>query len=483
MRRHARARSRVRRRPVAVALVTLILLLVACTDGGDGTSATGPLDAETASPQAPSIPRPEVPQDQGDEDEDQAAPAPQIRVGEAVLVHLEGPVTSADATDVVIRTEQGLEVDRFRLPGAVEVHGGNVGSWALIVTAAGQWARYSASTGQLSLLTFDGDPPVGAPELQGRVALWDDPQRPWLLRLDTGRATSLRQQVGEGGAEIGATSDGSHVLVRSERDHLISTEDGGVRALPVQSTVALAPDAIVSTAPGVEGADVYLEALDGSGRRIVGTVPAIGAPVVLADGRVLVLGSSSAVVGTDGTVTELPAAPGATAPVLAADGVRVLAASPDRLYLADPDAGTVTPVPDSAGHVVHRAGPQTVFWTHSSDSGSPGVFVVDPSTAQVTRLLEDQATGEITAMSADGLHVVLRIGEGGDAAALVGADGEVRVLREGAESVRAALHPDGVTVGLGVLDSFARSLLIGPADGPEVEIPTGRSPVWVLTGR
>ncbi|HUG86616.1 MAG TPA: hypothetical protein VMM13_18755, partial [Euzebya sp.] len=353
-------------------------------------------------------------------------------------------------------------------------------------TSTGQWARYDAISGELTVLTFEGDPPRRAPRVQGALAWWDEPERPWLVRLDTGRTRSLRDQMVEGGRVVAATPSGDHLLVAGDGDHVISTGDGAVRTLPPQSSVTLSTDGrrLASIAPATAGADVYLENIDGSARRLIATVPDDGLPVPLEDGRVLVLGTASRIIQTDGTLTDLPPVPGAARPVVAADGRRVMVLGEQGLVLVDPDAATADVLADSLGWSVYANGPRTVLWAVSEDPAQTGALVVDPATGAVERLLPDTPTGPFTAISEDGRTVLLAAGVGGVDQFILTADGEVWTARDATD---AALHPEATAVAAAVANDVTRTLLVGAPDAvgsvaqAEVEIATGRHPVWLMT--
>lgn len=317
----------------------------------------------------------------------------------------------------------------------------------------------------------------------GPLAWWEDPDRPWLLRLDTATSWSLRPQIGEGGGIFGVAPDGAYVLVRGERDHVVSTLDGSVRTLPAQTTVALSPDGtqIASTAPGGDGTDVYVERIDGSERRLVATVPSPGLAILLTDGRTAVLGTGSELVQPDGTRTPLPPVPGARAPLYGPDGARILVTTDAGLALVDPAAGSVLQVADSPDPTPFDDGVRDLVWAAPASGDETGAVVVDPVAGTATTLLADLPTSAITSVGDDGRVATVQVGAGGTGTVLASADGTVILLAEDALAAEAVVHPDGEVVAVAAIEGATRSLRVGEAGQPGVEIPTGRNPVWLLT--
>jgi hypothetical protein len=230
------------------------VLAAACTPGADAP--VGPEASPTAAAAVvPSIPRPELPS-AGTINPITEQPDPPAAAGAVILIHLQGPTTDVAATDLVVRTDDGQELDRFRLPGATAVHAGQGGRHALVQADGDRWARYDATTGVLSLLSFAGAAPSTAPAVVGATAWWADPAGPWLARLDTGVTTSLDDQVGEG-ATITATIDGSHLLVDGDADHLVDTAEGtSRRSLPSRASTCTSPAGVVPATPDPSGARV-----------------------------------------------------------------------------------------------------------------------------------------------------------------------------------------------------------------------------------
>lgn len=474
------------RRPLlALLAAVLAIALAACTPGADAplvddTEVVVVQDAG-ADRDPPAIPTPADPPTGGGVPPSTEGGAGRPERGPVVLVHLEGPTTDLEATDLVVRTERGEEIDRFRVAGAIEVHAASGGRHALIRTSDGRWARYDAVRSGLSLLTFDGPAPAGPPRVAGPTAWWGDPERPWVVRLDTGRTTSLADLVDITSPTIQATADGAHLLVRATRDHLVTTADGTVRTLPGQTTVTLAADGsgLASTAPGVAGSDVYVEALDGGGRRLVGTVSGEGHPVLLPDGRVLVLGPDSSLIGTDGSQADLPPAAGVTECDVALDGLRVLCATAAQLVLVDAAAVSITPIGGSTGMTLAAdQAPADVLWAISTDPAAPGVVAVDATDGSITALLPDLPTTALIGLAADATTALLRVGPSGEDVAVVALDGRTEITPAGPG---ASLHPDGASLAVGVLDGTSRTLRLTGPGGPPVELPTGRAPAWLRT--
>ncbi|WP_370326649.1 hypothetical protein [Euzebya sp.] len=459
--------------------LTLLLLLAACTGPEDAvvTATEGAAGAEPA----PEIPRAEAPTPVAPASP--GAPAPLPRPGAHVLVDREGPVTATDATDVVLRTERGVELDRFRLPGAIAVHAEPGGRWALVETLGSDWALFDATTTSLRLLSFAGDAPRSDPVVVGPLAWWNAEGGAWLVRMDGGEPLGLADRLGEDAEVVSATADGGHVLVAADDLHVIDTATGDDRRLAPDRRWGFGAHGVLADVM-VDADRILLsvEEVDGSDRRERALLAQPGTPIPLPDGRVLVAGSPSVLVATDGTVTELPAidVQGATT-VVGAGGQVVLVAHEEGWQVVDVAAGTVEPVEPTAGaRPVHHPLPDWIWGVPADQAG--GVVVLDAVSGEARTLLAHTPVEEISHVASDGAAVVVRTGDG--MPAVLRADGTTAPLDDVAGLQDVVLHPDGDAAALAVDGDGGHPLLVGPLDGSDrVEVPTGRSPVWVATGR
>jgi hypothetical protein len=462
----------------------------AVIEGGDGTP-EGVADV------------PEVPDVDDDpidgEGDGPDAPLLTPRQGPTVLLHLDAPLADRDASDVVVRTEAGLVVERFRLPGATAIHAVDGGRWALVATASGQWARYDAQAGTLSLLTFTTAPPTGAPTLDGSVALWADPAAPWAVDLAVGTPVSLVGQLDVETALLDATPSGSHLLVRAGRDHVVDLHAGSARTLPGQTSVTMSADGTMlgSIAPGATGLDVHVERIDGSGRRLVGVVESTDAVAVAPDDdgtvavplpgdRILVLGVRSGVMEASGELLEMSPVPGVRQVVVTADSSRVLAATDGGLVLVDTAGRTVTPIANTAGYVLVPPGSPpsatSTSWGWSTASDQPGAVGVSLADGASIELLQDSPTAGITSVSDDGRTALAQTGAG---VRYLDVDGSVEDLQQVGGRVDAvALHPTGGLLAAERISATAQEVVIRRADQLDDDATAGfagHSPVWLRT--
>ncbi len=411
-----------------------------------------------------------------------APPVPRPRAGDHILVDLEGRVTNRDAADVVVRTERGVELDRYRLAGAIEVHAEPGGRWALVDGLEGKWAVLDGVSGTLTLLPFQGQAPQGAPGIQGPVAWWNDRERPWLSRLDGSDPIDLAERLGEAVQVQSVTADGSHALATGSRTYIIDTVSGDSRAIEQTSFVSLAPDGrVLAVTPGAGSALLTVEDVDGGGRRELALLARPGHPIPLADGRVLVAGQSSAIVGDDGTQTAVPPILGVeSAPIVSSGGRVVVVPTAEGLTLVDLAEGTVSVIADTVGHTPPMGGGRWL-WSVSADPSAPGALVIDTETATVVPLLPDTPTSEIGSVTLDGSLAAVLTGPGGSDAVILGVDGGTQPVVGDARVVDVALHPLGTFSAAALVVDTTRLLLVREGPDQEAQIDTGRSPVWLRT--
>jgi hypothetical protein len=472
----------------ACALLLALPTLAACSgadpDAGD-LAAPGGVDASDAAGAPQPVPTiPEVagaPSDAPMPAPPTDPPAPRPRPGQHVLAALEGPLTDREATDVVLRTERGVELDRFRLAGARDLVAAPGGRWALVPTGGGGWALLDGRDARLTLLTFVGDPPVGTPRIRGALAWWDDPEAPWLLRLDDGVARPMREVHDQPGvAVVGVSADGSRVLLRGSTTVVADTATGEVRDTVQTDRIAMGPDGSVAAVTSRDGQVLLVVQQPGADPRELAILADLGTPVPLADGRVAVLGATSAVADLSGAVTALPPVAGITgAPLASTDGRIVLVPTGQGLVVVDVTAGTVEPVTGTAGFtpVDHP----TAGWLWALGEDGSGAVVVEVATGTATRLQEGIPAGPVSSITADG--GVLAIGGDGDGrqAVVVRADGTAGPAVADADMAEVALHPGGSGAATAVVRDGVGTLLVGDVQAPSTTIDTGRSPVWLRT--
>ncbi|MGI9018061.1 MAG: hypothetical protein ACR2HR_13310 [Euzebya sp.] len=466
-------------------MILMVLCIVATGCTPDDELPLDPLvDSEDpgASAGAPEIPvagESAAPQP-GASDDPVVPPTPRPRAGRFVLVDLEGASTDRDATDVVLRTERGLELDRFRLPGAIGLFAEPGGRWALIRTLDGQWAKLDGVAGTLSLVSFAEDAPTTPPRLQGPIAYWTDSETPWLLRLDGGDPTDLRGLVG-GEVQVDTVSaDGQYVLLRGDGTFLLDTISLESRRPDPDSRLTLGVDGTVATVFARDGTAVLtVERADGGDRRDLAELAALGLPVPLPDGRVLVIGGTSTVVSADGSRTDLPdiPSPAGTPVVLGLGGTVVLPVAAG-LAVINTNTSTVDVIADSQGFTLAAEPLASWGWAASDDPDAPGLIVINGGDGTATRLLVDVPTGPVTSMSTDGFRVVVASGEG---VLAVSADGIVLPPAPGAV-ISAVMHPTDPLAAATVVDGALSTLQVGELGGPVIEIAGGRNPAWLKTG-
>ena len=479
-------------------LLAALFLLAACT-GDPEPSPSASDEAADSGPGAPEVPIATEPAPQGlptpanpdpvDMLDEMEPPAP----GNTVLVHLEGPLGNREATDVVVRTEEGEEVDRFRLPGAVGMWAAPGASEALIRTLPDGFARYDAVSGQLALVSFGMDDPpspsvVPGDGIHGPTVLWEPDDLTTMLRLDSGTVTPMEDLVAPGSSVVASSRSGSVVLLDLPNGFaVLQTRTAEVRPLDAVAVALSESGLTVASVGPPPDRQVVVEAVDGSTRRVVGTVEQPAVPHPLEDGRVLLLGQAPGIMGVDGTITPLePSAPLMTPIRVSADGTTALAVSGDGLAIVDLTTGTATPVPDSTGYEPMRLGPGSVLWATGTDGTVPGGLVVDPATRNITRFLADLPVRSVDSLSADGRTITVTVATDiGASSMLVRADGSSMPLLDGADRSTGSVHPGGEEIAVAVLTGDDRRLVVGlVADGvmsPIAEVPTGRDPVWLST--
>ncbi len=475
-----------------------MVLLAACTgdpdpapSASDDTALSGPGAPEVpvaTEPGPQGLPTPENP-DPVDMADEMAPPAP----GDTVLVHLEGPLGNREATDVVVRTEDGEEVERFRLPGAVGMWAAPGASHALIRTLPDGFARYDAVSGQLSLISFGMDDPPSpsvAPGdgIHGPTVLWEPDDLTTMLRLDSGTVTPMEDLVAPGSSVVASSRSGSVVLLDVPNGFaVLQTRTAEVRPLDAVAVALSESGLTVASVGPPPDRQVVVEAVDGSTRRVVGTLEQPALPHPLEDGRVLLLGQAPGVMGVDGTVTPLEPSVPLTTPIRSsADASTAIAVSGDALAVVDLIAGTATVIPDSTGYEPLLLGPASVLWATGVDGTVTGGLVVDPATRGVTRVLDDLAVQGVDSSSADGRAITVSVTtDNGTTSRLVLADGTSMPLLDGADRAAGVVHPSGREVAVAVLTGDDRRLVIGLVDdgamSPIAEVPTGRNPVWLST--
>lgn len=468
----------------------LALVLTACTDAPSPAPAADP-GATEAVPEIPQVDESADVTRPGPDGRSTPAASPSARPapGEHVLVDLEGPITDRDATDVVLRTPQGMEVDRFRLPAAVDVHSQTDGRWALIETSDGRWGLLDAHGPSLSVVPFDAARPTGDPVIFGSLAWWDDPDDPWLLRLDSGEVRRLGDLVDEPASAVAVATDGEQVLLDGARTAVLDT--GSWRVTPTVQTdrLAMADDGTVATVTTQDGQVILAVQAPGTDGRDLAILPGVGTPVPLPDGRVAVLGDSSVLVTPEGTASALPPVVVEGRAVASGDGRAVLAATAEGLVLVDTEAGSVTSAPGTAGlEPVDRPWGRWMWALSGSDQ--PGVAVVDVETGQTHVALDDVVTAALTSTGVAGEAAVVSTGESGSDAVLVLADGTATPLQSEGDVIRAVLSPDGATIAVAVVREGGRAVLVDRVDellagatGSTATIETGRQPAWLRTGQ
>lgn len=507
------AEQRRGRAPVVV-LLLLMLLAAACSDDGgpDPTSsASAPAPGEV-----PDLPRVTEGPAQAASVAANPTPVPAQplpRPGDHVLVHLQGPPTAIEATDLVVRTEDGREIERFRLPQAVRVWAATGARQALVSMLQGGWARFDATTMALTLFSFDGAAPLPnatANHVVGPTVIFDEGPSRWLLRLDSGLTVDLAAELGEDVTVLEIGEDGEHALLQGGDVQLLTTATGDVRELPGAAAHALGGDGILSLGlPGAGGLrTLTTESVDGSGRRILAEVAGAVRPVALPGERVLLVGDESGIVEPDGSVTQVLGSGTIGLPVVvAADGSAVLAtggsglvwvsltpdprptptatvattASPAASPTAVPATVTARPLPDTANHMIVAEGGQSVFWASTTDPQQPGVVRIDPATGAVTHLERERPTIAVQSVTSDGSAITVGLGGDGPPVMLYRADGSSTPLLDGVSGASVLLHPGGEIAALSQGEGTTRSLLVGRIDGRVVEVDDGRMPVWLRT--
>lgn len=479
-----------------MAALLMVLCLVAATACGDDAAPTPEVTSTEGGLGVPDLPVPTEPTGpttglEPDASEAPAVTSPMAQAGPTVLLHLEGPIANREATDVVIRNDEGEEVDRFRLPGAIGVAAAPGASHALIQTLPGGFARYDATTNTLALVGFPGAVPTGLPEpgagLGRLAALWGAEDLTTLLRLDTGDVVDLSAgELGEGAAILQQSADGEHLLVTTGAGLAVfRPADGSVRALDGIGAALSSDGALLATvtAPDPDRV-VTVGSPDGSDQRVVGTIDQAAVPYPLPDGRVLVAGQTPSLLGPDLPETPLEGAVPIGRPIrVSVDGRWALATAGESLALVDLTAGTVTPLPATEGFAPLTFGPAEVLWAVSTDPEAPGGLVVDPSSGAVVRFLDDTPVVGVESVSADGQRAAINVVGADDVTSVVvDVTGTVTPVLSSPDRTRSWVHPGGTVVASELAAGSDRTLVVGPLGGDVVEIETGRSPVWLSTG-
>jgi hypothetical protein len=461
-------------------LLALVASLAACTGA---PPAPAPSSQPTSAAPVPSIPEPAEQPSATPASEGAAVPAVRPRPGPHVLVHLEGPVQDAAATDVVLRTPRGVELDRFRLAGATSVHAGVDGRWAVVGTADGGWAVLDGATTTLTLLAFGDDAPTGTPRVRGALAWWQQPDATWVVRLDTATPERLDERLGTPVEVLDVSADGAVALLDAGGPRVLDTAAGEVVPVEGADEVGLGADGTVA-AVGRRGDVALLTTRSPAGElRELALLPGVGVPVPLPDGGVAVLGTPGTVVGDDGVGRPLPDVPAvAGAPVVAADGRVVLAAAAAGLVVVDVGAGTAEVLPGTAGFAPLELPAGAALWA-APEAGGPGLVAVDAAAGTARRLLEEVAAGPIASSTADGAVVALATGTTAESWVTARPDGTVEVVDpgEGGRVVGVALHPSGEATTVAVVRDGGTALLLGNPDVPGTELPDARQPAWLRT--
>ncbi|MEE8600511.1 hypothetical protein [Euzebya tangerina] len=507
----SRVRPRLKSSRLGWLLLVLAMVAAGCTD--DSEPEPDPTESEAAVEATEEMVTPPDGVQPADSAVEQSADdpplaAPQAPLEGTLLVTLEGPATNRAATDVVVRDEEGALVEAFRLPNARRVHGEAGSRWALIELLDGSWALLDVAIPRLRLLSFPSGTPAVRPQVNGRVALWADDDGSVLLRLDGGQPIVLPGVVTGQADLVRVSPNGERVLLAGGPPQLLGSENGQLLDLDGAARFNMAPDGtVVSLLDTPEGAVLQRQGPEDTELQTVGnidqpigdeaadgateepdqvTIPAAGSrlPVPLPDGRVLIVGTASALVQADGTTTAFPSTGSVQGtPRVSPDSGRVLLQTSGGLRLADVDAGTVEAVPGSTGLVPATPGDRPWVWAAGDTPGENGVLAVDMTTGTTASHLEEVSVAGVAGQSDDGRVVVVDVIEDESTSPVV-----LRADEEGSEVaigevVSVSLHPDGVREAAGVRSGASQSVTLTGSSGDEIEISEAWSPVWLIPGR
>lgn len=473
------------RRPVfpLLALAAMALVLLgACRDGEPEpqTGATPTAQATTASEAALLAPTPTTVPEQSSATAPPAATDAVPQPGEAVAVHLSAG--HAGETELVVRTEQGVALERFRFAGARQLVAEPGGSHALV--GATSWAVYDAQTGDLGPLPLPGR--VVTPEpgrtLRGEAALFaTESGTALLVHLPTRTVTDLTE-FDVPAEEVTLSGDGTLALVGGTT--VLDVALGEPVAIPgTAERLSLASDgsAVVVTRPASSvGATAEappttttVEVITPTGEVLLSDdVAGLEVAVALPGARALVRGEESFVLALDGRSQALDLPSGLDGTVEPVSAGTVLALTRDGgWHMIDLAGAAPVALPSTSGLRPH-GGSDAGWWFAGPDANPRYVTaageVVDPGLPAAAGLRSLSADGALaTAATENQAWVVTATGM------LLDTDGDI---------VDAVVSPDGRAVVLVELRDDLPQVLLGSVVDDRVAsapLQQGSQPAWL----